>query len=51
MIIVYFHVSLIQLKKKPITIFKSGKQTRTFCYVTDAITAMFSYNEWTKICL
>ena len=28
-------------KKKPITIFKSGKQTRTFCYVTDAITAMF----------
>ena len=25
----------------PITIFKSGKQTRTFCYVTDAITAMF----------
>tara|TARA_Y100000816_G_scaffold79914_2_gene54556 strand:- start:2856 stop:3890 length:1035 start_codon:yes stop_codon:yes gene_type:complete len=26
---------------KPITIFKSGKQTRTFCYVTDAITAMF----------
>ena len=28
-------------KKQPITIFKSGKQTRTFCYVTDAITAMF----------
>ena len=28
-------------KKKPIKIFKSGKQTRTFCYVTDAITAMF----------
>ena len=28
-------------KKRPITIFKSGKQTRTFCYVTDAITAMF----------
>jgi len=28
-------------RKKPITIFKSGKQTRTFCYVTDAITAMF----------
>ena len=27
--------------KKPITIFKNGKQTRTFCYVTDAITAMF----------
>ena len=27
-------------KKQPITIFKSGKQTRTFCYVTDAITAM-----------
>ena len=26
---------------KPITIFKKGKQTRTFCYVTDAITAMF----------
>ena len=26
---------------QPITIFKSGKQTRTFCYVTDAITAMF----------
>ena len=25
---------------KPITIFKKGKQTRTFCYVTDAITAM-----------
>ena len=24
-----------------ITIFKKGKQTRTFCYVTDAITAMF----------
>ena len=28
-------------KKQPLTIFKSGKQTRTFCYVTDAITAMF----------
>ena len=28
-------------RKQPITIFKSGKQTRTFCYVTDAITAMF----------
>ena len=28
-------------KNKPITIFKNGKQTRTFCYVTDAITAMF----------
>ena len=28
-------------KKQPITIFKLGKQTRTFCYVTDAITAMF----------
>jgi len=28
-------------KNQPITIFKSGKQTRTFCYVTDAITAMF----------
>jgi len=27
--------------KKPITIFKKGNQTRTFCYVTDAITAMF----------
>ncbi len=27
-------------KNQPITIFKSGKQTRTFCYVTDAITAM-----------
>ncbi len=27
-------------QKKPITIFKNGKQTRTFCYVTDAITAM-----------
>jgi len=27
--------------KKPITIFKKGSQTRTFCYVTDAITAMF----------
>tara|TARA_B100000963_G_scaffold238678_1_gene208740 strand:- start:2832 stop:3866 length:1035 start_codon:yes stop_codon:yes gene_type:complete len=27
--------------KKPITIFKRGNQTRTFCYVTDAITAMF----------
>ena len=27
--------------KKPITIFKNGNQTRTFCYVTDAITAMF----------
>ena len=26
---------------KPITIFKKGRQTRTFCYVTDAITAMF----------
>ena len=26
---------------RPITIFKNGKQTRTFCYVTDAITAMF----------
>ncbi len=26
---------------KPITIFKKGNQTRTFCYVTDAITAMF----------
>ncbi len=26
---------------KPITIFKTGNQTRTFCYVTDAITAMF----------
>ena len=26
---------------KPITIFKNGKQTRTFCYVADAITAMF----------
>ena len=26
--------------KKPITIFKNGKQTRTFCYVSDAITAM-----------
>lgn len=25
---------------KPITIFKNGKQTRTFCYVTDAVTAM-----------
>ncbi len=28
-------------RNQPITIFKSGKQTRTFCYVTDAITAMF----------
>ena len=28
-------------KNRPITIFKKGKQTRTFCYVTDAITAMF----------
>ena len=28
-------------QNKPITIFKTGKQTRTFCYVTDAITAMF----------
>ena len=28
-------------KKQPITIFKSGKQTRTFCYVKDAMTAMF----------
>ena len=28
-------------KNQPITIFKNGKQTRTFCYVTDAITAMF----------
>ncbi len=28
-------------KNLPITIFKNGKQTRTFCYVTDAITAMF----------
>jgi len=28
-------------QNKPITIFKNGKQTRTFCYVTDAITAMF----------
>ena len=27
--------------KKPITIFKKGNQTRTFCYVTDAVTAMF----------
>ena len=27
-------------QNKPITIFKNGKQTRTFCYVTDAITAM-----------
>ena len=27
-------------QNKPITIFKKGKQTRTFCYVTDAITAM-----------
>ena len=27
-------------RNKPITIFKNGKQTRTFCYVTDAITAM-----------
>ena len=27
---------------KPITIFRKGKQTRTFCYVTDAITAMFT---------
>ena len=26
---------------RPITIFKNGKQTRTFCYVSDAITAMF----------
>tara|TARA_B100001057_G_C22840427_1_gene946863 strand:- start:1251 stop:2285 length:1035 start_codon:yes stop_codon:yes gene_type:complete len=26
---------------KPITIFKKGKQTRTFCYVVDAISAMF----------
>ena len=28
-------------KNDPITIFKRGNQTRTFCYVTDAITAMF----------
>ena len=28
-------------RNMPITIFKKGKQTRTFCYVTDAITAMF----------
>ena len=28
-------------QNQPITIFKNGKQTRTFCYVTDAITAMF----------
>lgn len=28
-------------RNMPITIFKNGKQTRTFCYVTDAITAMF----------
>jgi UDP-glucuronate decarboxylase len=28
-------------RNQPITIFKNGKQTRTFCYVTDAITAMF----------
>ena len=28
-------------KNQPITIFKKGKQTRTFCYVVDAITAMF----------
>ena len=28
-------------KNQPITIFKNGKQTRTFCYVTDALTAMF----------
>ena len=28
-------------KNKPITIFKKGRQTRTFCYVTDAVTAMF----------
>jgi UDP-glucuronate decarboxylase len=27
-------------RNNPITIFKTGKQTRTFCYVTDAITAM-----------
>ena len=27
--------------KKPITIFKKGNQTRTFCYVADAVTAMF----------
>ncbi len=29
-------------KNQPITIFKNGKQTRTFCYASDAITAMFS---------
>jgi len=28
-------------QNQPLTIFKNGKQTRTFCYVTDAITAMF----------
>ena len=27
-------------RNQPITIFKNGKQTRTFCYVSDAITAM-----------
>ena len=38
-------------QNKPITIFKNGKQTRTFCYVTDAITAMLLVIIKVKICI
>ena len=36
-------------KNKNITIFNNGKQTRTFCYVTDAINGFLkNFNKWEK---